>query len=85
MNCFYRQLYLLVIGDLVANFDSVDLWIIMLWIESFLTECLLRSKVVTTAKAGKLRKWEWEVSTVIILTRARFDWKHPKQLFLLAT
>ena len=26
MNCFYRQLYLLVIGDLVANFDSVDLY-----------------------------------------------------------
>lgn len=25
MNCFYRQLYLLVIEDLVANFDSVDL------------------------------------------------------------
>ena len=26
MNCFYRQLYLLVIGDLVANFDSFDLY-----------------------------------------------------------
>ena len=26
MNCFYRQLYLLVIEDLVANFDSVDLY-----------------------------------------------------------
>ena len=85
MNCFYRQLYLLVIGTWLPILILLIFIIIMLWIESFLTECLLRSKVVTTAKAGKLRKWEWEVSTVIILTRARFDWKHPKQLFLLAT